>query len=300
MPVLIVILGIVSAVMLFLFISQSLEIRNIKKQLEIISHQDSNELVHSKNGSRSTRKLICEINSLLKEMRRSRIYYSKKSHDLEQMLTNISHDLRTPLTSAMGYIDIIINSDLSLKEKKRALLIVEQRLRRLEELINSFFEFSKIISSGQKPELSEFNLVEILQEAIVHYYDDYSAQGRQVQFCCDRARISISSNRNMLLRVFDNLISNSFKHGTGDLTVKVTVNSVIMISFENQLAESNIDIDRIFDEFYTTDISRTKGNTGLGLSIAKQFTKLLNGDIRAALNGNIFSVSLEFSLESGS
>ena len=133
MPVLIVIFGIVLAIMLFLFISQSLEISSIKKQLEIISNQDSNELVHSKSGSRSTRKLICRINILLKDMRRSGIYYSKKSHDLEQMLTNISHDLRTPLTSAMGYIDIIINSDLSLQEKKKAMLIVERRLRRLED-----------------------------------------------------------------------------------------------------------------------------------------------------------------------
>lgn len=295
MPVLIVIFGIVLAIMLFLFISQSLEISSIKKQLEIISNQDSNELVHSKSGSRSTRKLICRINILLKDMRRSGIYYSKKSHDLEQMLTNISHDLRTPLTSAMGYIDIIINSDLSLQEKKKAMLIVERRLRRLEELINSFFEFSKIISSGQKPEVSEFNLVEILQEAIVHYYDDYSIQGRQVYFHCDSSRISISSNQNMLMRIFDNLISNSLKHGTKDLKVTVKADKVIIISFENELTEPDIDIDCIFDEFYTTNISRTKGNTGLGLAIAKQFTQLLNGEIRAALNENSFSVELEFS-----
>lgn len=290
MTVLSVIIGIVLVIVLFLFILQSREIKSISKQLDRILSHNSNELVHSENGGISGN-MIKRINNALKKMRQNEILYNKKSHDLEQMITNISHDLRTPLTSAMGYINIIINSDMSDDEKQKLIRIVEQRLVRLEELINSFFEFSKIISGDRKPEMSSVNLIEILQEAIVHYYDDFVAQEREIIFNCDTSRILINSNRNMLMRIFDNLIGNAYKHDTGNLTIMVVHENNIRIRFENRLDDFNIDINRIFDEFYTTDISRTKGNTGLGLAIARQFTDMLNSEISAKHEYNVFAVT---------
>lgn len=292
MIVLFVILGIGWMVLLFLFCLQRLEIRSIGKQLDIILSQDSSELVHAENGSLS--KLIGKINELLKEMQRSRMYYRKKSHHLEQMMTNISHDLRTPMTSAMGYLNLVIHSDLPEAEKEKELRIVEQRLIRLEELIDSFFEFSKMISSDQKPQTEPVNLTEVLQESLANYFDDFCGQEREVIFRCDWSRLMIESNRNMLLRVFDNLVGNAYKHGTGNLVVTVTQTENICLCFENELHVQEIDTSAIFDEFYTTDISRTKGNTGLGLAIAKEFTRLLGGTISAEYDGNIFCVKLEF------
>lgn len=292
MIVLFVILGIGWMVLLFLFCLQRLEIRSIGKQLDIILSQDSSELVHAENGSLS--KLIEKINELLKEMQRSRMYYRKKSHHLEQMMTNISHDLRTPMTSAMGYLNLVIHSDLPEAEKEKELRIVEQRLIRLEELIDSFFEFSKMISSDQKPQTEPVNLTEVLQESLANYFDDFCGQEREVIFRCDWSRLMIESNRNMLLRVFDNLVGNAYKHGTGNLVVTVTQTENICLCFENELHVQEIDTSAIFDEFYTTDISRTKGNTGLGLAIAKEFTRLLGGTISAEYDGNIFCVKLEF------
>ncbi|MCM1133658.1 MAG: HAMP domain-containing histidine kinase [Ruminococcus flavefaciens] len=292
MEVLLVIFGIILVIVLFLFILQKREIKSISQQLERILSRDSNELVHSENGGIS-KNLINSINSSLKKMRRNQILYNKKSHDLEQMITNISHDLRTPLTSAMGYIDIIISSDMPDDEKQKMICIIEQRLVRLEELINSFFEFSKVISGDRKPEISSVNLIEILQESVVHYYDYFVAQEREIIFNCDMPRILINSNRNMLMRIFDNLIGNAYKHDSGNLTISVFREDNIRICFENRLSDSCIDIDRIFDEFYTTDISRTKGNTGLGLAIARQFTEMLDGEISAKYERNIFSVTVK-------
>lgn len=144
-----VISGCAAVFMLVLLIIKKFEIRSIKNQLDRISASDSNELLHSDCGGAN---LINIINSLLKEMRKSKAIYLQKRNDIEQMMANISHDLRTPLTSAMGYMDIIINSDLPQDEKDREIVIVQQRLLRLEELINSFFEFSKIISGDKSPE----------------------------------------------------------------------------------------------------------------------------------------------------
>lgn len=296
MQIAFIIMSIGFIILLVLLNLQRLEIKSITSQLHQIYKQDTNELVHSKYGDADTsHKLINEINELLKEIRKNRMEYQEKNHNLEQMITNISHDLRTPLTSAMGYMDMIQNSNLPPEEKKQEIRIVEQRLIRLEELINSFFELSKVISGNKLPELKTLNLAGILQESISHYYDDYCAQNREIFFFCDMQKINLLSNRNMLMMIFDNLIGNAYKHGMGNLSVTVSSfeqTREICILFENKLLDSDIDIDRVFDEFYTTDISRTSGNTGLGLAIAKQFTQLLGGSIEAELSGEKFSVTV--------
>ena len=284
---------IAAVILLFLLILQKREIKNISDQLKEIKQKDTNEIVHMMGGDGACRELINEINSLLRETRGSRIDYQRKNHELEQMMTNISHDLRTPLTSAMGYIGIIRSSDLPQEEKEREIEIIEQRLIRLDELINSFFEFSKIISSGNQPDTEELNLVAVIEEAVVHYYDDFCSQDREIQFHNDTPKLGIRSNRNMLMRIFDNLIGNALKHGTGNLSITLDKSDTIRIRFENMPDDSDIDIHRIFDEFYTTDISRTRGNTGLGLAIAKQFTQMLGGKISAAYDGKLFSVTME-------
>ncbi len=303
MAIVLALLGIIIVALCFLLVLQRLEIKSISKQLARISKQDSNEMIHAEYGGFSD-ELINEINVLLKEMRHSEIQYRQKSHQLDQMITNISHDLRTPLTSAMGYVNIILNSDLPPEEKKKQLGIVERRLQQLEELINAFFEFSILISGEQNPEREVIHLTEVLQESIVHYYDDYCAQGREISLVFtepgDKGQsgsssgVTIHSNRNMLMRIFDNLIGNAYKHGEGNLTVRLTCSENICICFENRLRSSELDINRIFDEFYTTDISRTRGNTGLGLAIAKQFVQMLEGDIEAEYEGGIFRIRIRF------
>lgn len=285
-------ISITVGILLFLLLLQKREIKSITEQLKRIKPQDTNQLVHTLGGDRDCGELITEINTILGEARADRVRYQEKSHALEQMLTNISHDLRTPLTSAMGYMGILHSSELSREECEREIEIIEKKLRRLEELIDSFFEFSRILSSDQQPELEETNLVAVLEEAMVHYYDDYCSQGRNISFHHEVSRLTICTNRNMLLRIFDNLIGNGLKHGRGDVSITLTETDTVQVQFRNMPENTEIDIDRIFDEFYTTDISRTKGSTGLGLAIAKQFTRMLGGDISGAYDGEWFSVTV--------
>lgn len=285
-----VVLGLGWTLLLILFCLQKQEIRSIRRQLDVILSQETNELVHTENGSLTG--LIERINRLLRETRRSRTQYNRRSHYLEQMMTNISHDLRTPMTSAMGFLNLVLYSDLPAEEKERELCIVEHRLIRLEELIDSFFELSRMISSDQRPQLEPVNLTEVLQESMANYFDDFCGQKREITFRCDRNRLMIESNRHMLMRIFDNLIGNACKHGTGNLVVTVRADEKIRLCFENGLDVPEIDTSAIFDEFYTTDMSRTKGNTGLGLAIAKQFTQILGGTISAEYDGKTFSVSV--------
>jgi len=255
---------------------------------------DSNTLVHQEFSCRELSLVIEEINSLLKESKEIKVHYDRKDKTLKKMLVNISHDLRTPLTSALGYIDIVLNSDITREEEEKELRIIEERLKRLEELIHSFFEFSKMISNEEEPEFSDVNIVALLEESIARYYEDFQKEQREIEFNCSISKYKLLSNKEMLFRIFDNLIQNAYKHSEGNLKIEVQKKDHLKLIFTNLLLFPDLDIEHIFDEFYTVDISRTKGNTGLGLAIVKEFTEQLGGKISAKKEKGNLKIILEF------
>ena len=122
-----------------------------KASLKKIREDRSSEKLHSVTGTAETDALITEINSLLEDLRAESMLYRRRRHELDNMLTNISHDLRTPLTSALGYLEIVREGGISEEEEERELAVISERLGRLRELIDSFFEFSRIVSEDKEP-----------------------------------------------------------------------------------------------------------------------------------------------------
>jgi len=266
------------------------ELRRITKTLSNRKTKDSNLLLHQEIPSPELHALMMEINSFLKEMKQKEILLERSNHSLKKMMMNISHDLRTPLTSALGYIELILTSDLTKEEEEKELKIIEERLKHLEKLISSFFDFSKVLLRKESLELTEVNVIAILESSIAHSYEDYLKENRKILFHKEDARIKLLSNAEMLTRIFDNLIGNALKHGKGNLEIDISKRNKINISFKNQLINRNLEIDKIFDEFYTEDVSRTKGGTGLGLAIAKEFTEALGGTIEAKKEKNYLKI----------
>ena len=269
--IIIIILFIIASIAIIHLIVIKKELKRIAKKVNTVKNNNSNNLINSQISLKEVNQLIKEINILLKETKKVKSSYEAKTTQLKKMITNISHDLRTPLTSAYGYVEMIVTSDLSEEEKQSG----------LEELLNSFFEFSKLTSGDKTIELEEINLNSILEECIIHYYEDYKKLDREIILDSKISKIKILSNKEMLTRVFDNLIGNSYKHSNSNLNIKVEEKENIEIIFSNKLENQNLDINHIFDEFYTVDISRTKNNTGLGLAIAKEFIENLEGTIQA-------------------
>lgn len=298
MEYIMIILIVIISILFIYIISEKQELKRVRKELAIVKNSDTNLLIHKKTSNKNINNIIKDINVLITEIKNKEIFVDKQHQILTKMMTNISHDLRTPLTSAMGYINIIMNNNLSKEEQLKELIIIEERLRRLEELIDSFFEFSKIISANEKPELHKINIVAIIEECIAHYYDDYITQNRQIIFKHPSHKINILSDKILLTRIFDNLISNALKHSDSDLEIDIFSDEYIRITFSNDLKIKDLDIDKIFDEFYTVDIARTKNNNGLGLAIVKEFTERLNGQIRAIKKEGKLQIIIELKNES--
>ncbi len=277
--------------------SMKRELKRIKNSIVQMKGCDSNVLLHQEISSKELNDLIVEINFLLKGIKQKEIFFERSNHNLKKMMMNISHDLRTPLTSALGYIELILTSNLSKEEEEKELRIIEERLKRLEELISSFFDFSKVLLKKEDLELTIVNVVAVLESSIAHSYEDYLKENRKILFQKEETKIKSFSNSEMLTRIFDNLIGNALKHSQGNLEISISKKERIQIIFRNQLHNSTLEIDKIFDEFYTEDVSRTKGGTGLGLAIAKEFTQALGGTIEARKEKKYLKIILELPKE---
>lgn len=291
MEYIIVILTIIIILLItYLFLVKK-DLKRLSKEIKKIKENDSNNLAHSEISLRELDELINEINYIIDESKKEKINSVTKTKELRKMITNISHDLRTPLTSALGYIDLLLSSNKV--QDKKTLKIVEERLKKLESLINSFFEFSKINLQDKTISKEKINLIGIIEESIAGYYEDYSKETRTIILKNNLQKIIIDSNKEMLTRIFDNLISNALKHSTSDLIIEIEKQDNIKIEFINDLLYPDLDISHIFDEFYTIDIARTKGNTGLGLAIAKEFVEKLGGIIYAKKDDNKLIIGIE-------
>lgn len=273
------------------------ELRRLQKELSMVLKEKTNAVVHTEFSSKEIKKLVQTINQQITLVKQKESMVEHQNHQFTKMIRNISHDLRTPLTSALGYIDILQKSDCSEEEKLKNLKIIEERLQRLSELIESFFAFAKIISDEGNIEMDVVNVIAVIEKSISNHYEDFSSAKRMIHFQTFKRKISMITNETMLLRVFDNLIRNAYKHSRGDLEMKIKVDHEITILFQNELLYPELDVDKIFDEFYTVDISRTRGNTGLGLAIAKEFVEQLGGHISAQKKQDQLQMILVFPLE---
>lgn len=292
MNILILVLVIIIFILIIYLFLFRREIKRINLELKKLLDTNSNTLLNSEFNNKELNELLLIINKTINYTRVKELDLIRKNKSLKKEITNITHDLRTPLTSSLGYIDLILNSNLSEEDKQKELKAIKNRLLRLEELINSFFELSVMRMNDKKIDMKQINLVSVVEECISRYYDDFNQEERKIVFNNKIKQYNILANEEILKRIIDNLISNALKHSDDDLIINLSNKDDIILKFENEIIEDNLDIECIFDEFYTTDISRTKGNTGLGLAIVKEFTKMLDWNIEAKKKNNRLIIEL--------
>lgn len=251
---------------------------------------DTNTLIDISSRDRCMRKLATDINIQLRLLRSQRNLYLSGDRELKDAVTNISHDLRTPLTAICGYLELLKKEDQS-DAIRRYLTIITERTEAMKALTEELFRYSVIASTSDSMELVPVNINHVLEESIAANYAALSNAGITPEIIIPKEAVHRSLNRAALIRIFNNLITNAVRYSDGDLTIELREDA--RISFSNTAAElDEIQVGKLFDRFYTVESARQ--STGLGLSIAKILTEQMGGEISANYAGNRLSILLTF------
>ncbi len=266
------------------------EIKNIGKSISNIINSDTNNLITISTTDCDLRKLASTLNKNLRELRELELEYKNGSKELKSSITNISHDLRTPLTAIRGYLDLINNENLSSKQIKY-LKIIDEKVKELTELTEQLFDFSKALDIQNEIKKEKIVINDILEDSIASFYSLFKEHNITPNIDICKGKVIRQLNENMLKRIFENIISNAIKYSEKDFNVKMYSNGTIEFSNKTNKLDQ-VSLEKIFDRYYT--VRNAKKSNGIGLSIAKQLVELNDGKIEAKYKNNSLIIKLKF------
>lgn len=254
------------------------------------SAYDTNTLISVSSSDRHVRELASVINDQLRHLRDERRRYQNGDNELKEALTNISHDLRTPITAISGYLDLLRREETS-ETVTRYLAILENRVASLRDMAESLFEYSVSVTIDHS-DLEIVILNRAVEDAVSSYYALFVERGITPEIDLPDEKVGRMLNRAALSRILGNIITNAVKYSNGDLQITLSTNGTITFSnSSDQLDETAV--GRLFDRFFTVENARK--STGLGLSIAKTLTEQMSGHICAKYHEKSLSISVTFS-----
>lgn len=238
---------------------------------------DTNMLIDVSCNDKTIKYLASLINEQLKTLRRQSHRYIQGDNELKEAVTNISHDLRTPLTAICGYLDMLEGEEMT-ENARRYLLIIRNRASALKQLTEELFQYSIIISSGEEQEKEDIVVNSLLEESVAACYAVLKEKGIIPLITMTEEKVRRCLNKNTVSRIFGNIISNAVKYSDGDLSIVLDKDGTVVFS-NRAKGLDQIAVGRLFDRFFTVETGR--GSTGLGLSIARSLTEQAGGSIHA-------------------
>ena len=255
---------------------------------KLITH--SNTLIDISSNDKCMRHLANTINIQLRILRKERQKFQQGDLELKNAVTNISHDLRTPLTAICGYLDLLEKEEKT-DAADRYVRIIKNRTELLEQLTEELFRYSVIIASQEDLKKEPVILNHVLEESIGSFYAVLKAKEITPCITIPDKKIVRALDSSALSRVFSNLLNNAVKYGEGNLTITLTEDGEIY--FENSAATlTEIQVGKLFDRFYT--VSDARNSTGLGLAISKSLVEKMDGKISASYKQNVLSICISF------
>ena len=236
------------------------------------------------------RRLCRAVNQRLEEGRQLRLETQKREQELKYTMTCISHDIRTPLAGAMGYLQLLEEDP---ERQTEYLDIVRERLEKLEELLEELFLYTRLQGGSLPLKCETTAALPPLWDALAEFYPQLEAAGVEPKLRFDREDMTVWASPEALGRVYRNLIANALRHGGGGLTISGQDQT---ICFSNELPPGpRPDPERLFDRFYQSSPDRAAGGAGLGLSIVRELMERMGGQASAQIMGNELQISLRLS-----
>ncbi|MCH5203648.1 MAG: HAMP domain-containing histidine kinase [Oscillospiraceae bacterium] len=249
---------------------------------------DTNTLIDISSSDREMRLLADSVNKQLMILRREHHRYIQGDKELKAAVTNISHDLRTPLTAICGYLDVMKRMELP-EKIEQYLSIIADRAELMKQLTEELFGYSVILLADGNSERQELCVNQVLEDSIMGYYAAMTEKGITPNVRITERKIVKTLNRAELSRVFSNLLNNAIKYSDGDL--EITLSDDGTVTFANTARNLDpVQVERLFDRFYTVEAARN--STGLGLSIAKTLVEQSGGRITAEYSANRLVITI--------
>ena len=265
-------------------------IREVAEELEEKLRTDTNTLISISIGDSSVQLLASRINRQLRALRKERLKLQTGNDELTAAVTNISHDLRTPLTAICGYLDLLEQEPQS-EKSGRYLAVIRERTDAMRSLTEELFRYSVITATTDELCMEEVFLNDILEQSLAGFYGALSARGITPEIRIPEAAVVRKLDAAALRRIFDNILSNAVKYSSGDLAVSLMPDGAV--TFSNSAPSlSRVQAERLFDRFYTVETARN--STGLGLSIAKLLTEKMGGTITAEYENGHLQICIGF------
>ena len=298
MYIMIGVLSVLILILIGILISYKRQVKDICRQLRFLQECDSNMLITTEMKKGHIGELAELLNTLLKERKKERADYQKKEQMIADIYTNLSHDIRTPLTSLDGYFQLLEETQEE-NDRKRYIQIIQERIESLKEMLEELFTYTKLQNGTYELKLEPQNVGQILKETVFSYYDDWAEQGISPQFEITEEPVWIRGNKQALRRTIQNIIKNGLDHGNKEIRIQLSRNEKQMeLVFQNKIEPGEqIDISRVFERFYKADKARSKSSTGLGLSTAKGFVEKMHGEIAAEIKEDWFCIKISFPCE---
>lgn len=251
---------------------------------------DTNVLIDISSSDKNVRRLANTINGQLRKLRTERRRFQQGDLELKNAVTNISHDLRTPLTALSGYLELLEQEEKS-ESVNRYIEIIKDRVDILTQLSEELFKYSVIISTKDNITKEQIIINTVLEESIAAFYTVLTERNIVPEIQVSETKVVRMLDRSALSRVFSNLISNVIKYSDGDLKIVLSENGEI--AFSNMASGlDEIQVGRLFDRFYTVEAARK--STGLGLTISKTLVEQMKGTISATYENNRLSIHIFF------
>lgn len=252
-------------------------------------------LITGDAGFGGLKELMEMMNQLLMSRKKEHKKYLEKEQMISDTYTNLSHDIRTPLTSLDGYFQLLEQCDEP-EEQKRCMEIIQERIHSLKEILEELFLFTKLKNETYHLELKPCCVNQILKQTIFSYYDEWRVKGIEPDIHITEKPLYMEGNEAALRRIFQNLIKNALDHGAEGIVISLEEQEgKVLIRIWNEVRDSEkIDPEKVFERFYKADEARSRTSSGLGLPIAKEFTEKMHGKIFAELTENVFCIEMCF------
>ncbi len=293
MLITLIILAIIILILIIYIFAYKRQILLICRQMQFHKNHESNILLSQLLFSKELDKLVLTINTVLMEENaiRQRCYLNNKT--LTNVITDLSHDIRTPLTSLNGYFQLMTESS-SPEEFEHYRTIIDSRIIALKEILDELFTYTKLQNTDYSLEIQQEDITKIVRDTLFSFYVDIKSKGIEPSILIPEHPILIPCSQAGMKRVMQNILKNCLIHGSNIIVCTLKENrETVTIIVENDSPDSDqIDIDHVFERFYKSDLSRNHLSTGLGLSITKELINKMKGTIQATKKDSLFQITI--------